>query len=107
MNENSYTFRDFFFVYLKTLSISIALIMLNAPTIIIVLVTIAMFLCVFLNIDFLVVLVAKFYIFGRPILYLVALIVTFCGEQDAIAVIFYILTALQIFSMVKSILRVI
>lgn len=96
--ENNYVFIQ---VFLMSASLTIALIMLNAP---IWLISIAVFL-LFSPLIFGSLLWATIvyiiYDIVRPILYIWALVVTIQGKQDFIAIAFYILAALQVINILK------
>ena len=94
---------------LSSVSVGIPLIMLNAPMWVISLVSLALFLpCIVpyvLNIDSALVVTGLinlvYNILLRPGLYTAGLIVTIQGEQDLIAIVFYILAGVQSFNIMK------
>lgn len=97
-NQENY---NIFMLFLMELSLSIALIMLNAPLWIIIVATFLIFSpLLFGSIAYAAVIFCTYDIL-RPILYIWAFVVTVQGKQDFFAIAFYILATLQIFSIVK------
>lgn len=87
---------------LKALSLSIPLIMLNAPTWLIIATILLVFApFVFASSTFYLVTYNLYHI-ARPFLYIWAVIVTAQGEQDFIAIAFYIATGIQAYSILKN-----
>ena len=96
--EGNYTLIKTFFM---SLSLTIALVMLNTPFWLISIATLFLFSPLFFSSFAYATLVQLAYDLGRPILYIWALVVTIQGKQDFIAIAFYILIALQITTIVK------
>jgi hypothetical protein len=101
-NENSFNYAMRKLV-LKSLSVSIPLIMLDAPFWVIPIVTAVVFVSALCGS----VVIAYAYrflhnIIIRPGLYIWALIVTISGEQDFVAIAFYIVFALQLKNIILS-----
>ena len=93
-----------FQLFLMQLSISIPLIMLNAPLILILATTFLIFSPLFFgSLPYATVLFSAYDII-RPILYIWALIVTIGGRQDFFAIAFYVLFALQAISILKRLI---
>lgn len=87
--------------FLMSLSLTIALVMLNAPFWLISIATFFVFSPLFFGSFTYAALVQLVYDLGRPILYIWALVVTIQGKQDFFAIAFYILAALQIITILK------
>lgn len=104
MNQNSLITYGLFTMFLKAVSLDIALIMLNAPVFLIVAVTAIMYIPFFIDSPSFPTVLLHIYNFLRPILYIIALIVTIQGKQDAFAIAFYILFAIQLFSIIRNLL---
>ena len=106
--ENSNMLKySLFTMFLKSLSITIALIMLNTPVIVISIVTLIMFLPVLIgSIEFMGV-ILHLYNLTRPILYIIALIVTIASAQDVISIVFYVVMAVQVPSMIINLMHTI
>ncbi len=106
MNENSASTYLVLNLFLKSLALAIPLIMINAPYFVIILVTLIMFLPAIIRSEAVMAVVAFIYTFARPILYIIALIVTFGGPQDFFAIAFYIISAIQAVFIVKNFIEV-
>ncbi|MBR4087531.1 MAG: hypothetical protein IKK30_06745 [Clostridia bacterium] len=95
---------SFLICMLRSLSIAMALIMLDTPMFIISIITLLVFSpALFPNLVWLMI-YEILYSLARPVLYIWALVITIGGEQDVVAIIFYILFAVQIFSMIKNLI---
>ena len=98
--ENYLLFKHF----LMELSLSISLIMLNAPLWLIIVATFLVFSPLLFNSLTYATFLYCAYDIARPILYIWAIVVTIQGKQDFIAIAFYILAGLQIASIVKKLI---
>ena len=107
MNENNFINYSITTLFFKSLSITIALIMLHAPVIVIVAVPIVMFLPMLIGSPIIVAIVLYAYNLFRPIFYIAALIITTKGQQDVFAIAFYIISAVQIPSMLLNLFHTI
>ena len=97
-NRERYTL---FQLFLMSLSLTIALIMLNAPIWVITVATLLVFSpCFFRSLAYSAFLFCTYDIL-RPIIYVCALVVTAQGKQDFFAIAFYVLAALQLISILK------
>ena len=88
-------------IFLMALSLTLALVMMYAPSI---LITVTIFLLlsplIFGSVTYAFIVYA-IYDIVRPILYTWALVVTIQGKQDFVAIMFYVLTALQVINIIK------
>jgi hypothetical protein len=97
--ENKYAL---FQLFLMQLSISIALVALDAPFFLILVVPLLVFSPLFFySLTYNVILLCLYNII-RPILYTWALIITIGGKQDFFAVAFYVIFALQVINMISN-----
>ena len=103
MNEQKNNY-NIFQLFLMQLSISIALIMLDAPLFLITVATILVFSPMFFGSSTYATILFCSYDIIRAILYIWALIVTIGGEQDFFAIAFYILSGLQAISIIKRLI---
>ena len=85
-----------------TVSLTIALVMLNAPTLLIIITTFLVFSPLIFSSTTWLFLVMTSYDILRPIIYIWATIVTIQGKQDFFAIAFYILAILQAISIIKK-----
>jgi hypothetical protein len=99
--ENNYSI---FQLFLMQLSISIALIMLDAPLFIIIATPVIMFSPLFLGSLTYATILFCLYDIIRPILYISALVVTIGGKQDFFAIAFYVIFGLQAITIVKRLI---
>lgn len=88
-------------IFLMSLSLTMALVMLNTPYILIAITTLFLFSPILFNSMLYASLVYIIYDIARPTLYIWALVVTIQGKQDFIAIAFYILAALQVINILK------
>lgn len=87
-----------------SVSLTIALIMLNVPSLLISIVAFLVVSPLIFNSETWFLLVFHAYNVVRPILYVWATVVTIQGKQDFLAIAFYILAALQVISIIKNFL---
>ena len=97
-NQENY---NIFALFLMQLSISIALIMINAPLWLIIVATLLIFSPLFFGSITYASFICCTYDIVRPIIYIWALVVTIHGKQDFFAIAFYVLSVLQAFSIIK------
>lgn len=97
-NENYGLFQ----LFLMSASLNFPLIMLNAPTWLLFLTIFFIFSPIIFVKDWLIYLVLHLYNIVRVILYIWGIIVTAQGQQDFVAIAFYITTGIQAFSMIKN-----
>ena len=90
--------------FLMTLSLIFPLAIIGAPSWLFFVVSLLVFLPYIVRIPELILIIGYAYYVIKPILYIWALVVTIQGKQDFIAIVFYILFALQIFPMVKNLI---
>lgn len=107
MGNNNMLKYSLFAMLLKSFSITIALIMLNTPILVISGVTLIMFLSVLIRSVVFMGVVLQLYNLVRPILYIIALIITIASAQDTVSIIFYILMAVQVPSMIINLIQTI
>ena len=88
-------------IFLMSLSLTIALVMVDASSILIAITTFFLFSPLLFGSLTYATIVYIIYDIVRPILYIWALVVTIQGEQDFIATAFYILAALQAINILK------
>ena len=93
-----------FQIFLMELSLTIPLVMLDAPIWIIFVATFLMFSPLLLGSFTYAAILYSSYDFVRPILYIWALVVTIGGKQDFFAITFYVLFGLQLLSIVKRLI---
>lgn len=94
--------------FLMDISITLPLIMMEAPSwLITLLVPILIFSPMFVKSPYYVALYTLIYNFGRPILYACGLAATIGGVQDAVAVVFYVITAVQSINIIKKLIETI
>ena len=92
-----------FMMLLKSLSLSIPLIIIDAPFWVISIVSFVMFLPFIIKSDWTVIaIIALYTILLRPGLYIWALVVAINGPQDIVAIAFYIIAGLQATSIIKN-----
>lgn len=87
-----------------SVSLAIALIVIGAPSWVMLLTTLFVFLPCIFNSDGIFLTVFFTYSFARPVLYVFALISAIKGPQDFIAIAFYVVAAVQVFAMVQNII---
>lgn len=87
---------------LKTASISIALLMMDVPLLIILLITTFMYLPAFKPSATTALIVECTYNIARPILYIVATVIAAGGDQNFFTITFYILTGIQALDMIPK-----
>ena len=97
-NENYGLFQ----LFLMSASLNLPLIMLNAPTWLLFVTIFFIFSPIIFVKDWLIYLVLHLYNIVRVILYIWAIIVTIQGQQDFVAIAFYIITALQAANIIKN-----
>lgn len=101
-NNHSFGFA-MFTLFLMSLSLTIPLVVINAPIWIIVLITIAVFASALSGNEGIALLYRQFHnIVLRPALYIWALVIAINGPQDFVAIGFYIAAALQIWNIIKN-----
>lgn len=93
-----------FRLFLMSLSLTLPLIMLDAPILLICITTFLVFLPLFIHSESFVYIFILLYNIVRPILYIWGIIVTAQGNQDFFAIAFYILTALQLIDIIKKLI---
>lgn len=103
MNDQKLNY-SIFQLFLMQLSISIALIMLDAPLFLITLATILVFSPLFFGSLTYATFLFCAYDIIRPILYIWALAITIGGKQDFFAIAFYILSGVQAISIIKRLI---
>ena len=86
---------------LMSVSLAIALMMINTPIVLICAITFLVFSPLIFKSPTYAVILYSIYDVARPVLYVLALLVTIGGEQDFFAIAFYILAGLQVISMIK------
>ena len=96
--ENNYVYIQ---IFLMSISLTIALVMLNAPFWLISIVTLFLFSPLLFGSLLYASIVYIIYDIVRPILYIGALVVTIQGKQDFVAIAFYILAALQVINILR------
>lgn len=96
---NSYTVLKYF---VMQITLAFALVMIDAPLWLILLVTPLVYLPLLSKSIFLVLGVCTVYSLVKLPLYIWAFIVTVQGDQDVFAIIFYIVAVIQLFSMIKD-----
>ena len=87
-----------------SVSLAIALIVMEAPSWVMLLTTLFVFLPCIFNSDGIFLTVFFTYSFARPVLYVFALISAIKGPQDFVAIAFYVVAAIQVLSMVRNII---
>lgn len=100
MRENYATFR----IFLMSLSLTVSLVMLDAPIWLICITTLVLFSPTFLGSFTYAAFLYCTYDIVRPILYIWALVVTIQGKQDFVAIVFYVLFAIQAMTMLKRLI---
>ena len=103
MNEDRKINYGLFRMFLCSISLTIPLLMIDAPAWVISLVSLVMFLpFIFQSPSLVIPVIAIYSVLLRPGLYIWALIVTARGPQDFIAIAFYIVSGLQAISIIKN-----
>lgn len=98
--ENMFNY-NLFILFLMQLSLILPLIMIEAPTWIIITIPILVYLPLLLQSFVLHIILFYLYDIVKPILYVWGLIVTIQGTQDFFAITFYIIAGLQVVNMIK------
>ena len=102
MNEQNYTKRMLWLLMPMVLSITLPLLMLNAPVwlmVVVDLIILSPWILVSLKLS---VIIPYTYYIIKPLLYVWALVVTILGVQDFFAIAFYILMGIQTPRMIKN-----
>ena len=103
MNEDRMINYGLFMAFLASLSLTIPLIVIGVPFWVISVVSLAMFLPFIIPSDWTAIAVIALYtLLLRPGLYIWALVVAINGQQDFVAIAFYVIAGLQAFSIVKN-----
>ena len=103
MNENRMINYGLFMAFLASLSLTVPLIVIGVPFWLISVVSLAMFLPWIIPSDWITIAVIALYtLLLRPGLYIWALVVAISGQQDFVAVAFYVIAGLQAVSIVKN-----
>lgn len=103
MNENRMVDYGLFMAFLATLSLTIPLIVIGAPFWVISIVSLIMFLPFIIPSDWTAIAVIALYtLLLRPGLYIWALVSAINGQQDFVAIAFYVIAGLQAISIVKN-----
>lgn len=107
MNENNFINYSITTLFFKSVSVIIALIMFESPMPAILAVPIVMFLPMLIGSPIILSIVLHVYNLFRPVFYVAAIISTIIGNQDMVAIAFYIISAIQIPSMLSNLLQTI
>ena len=103
MNEDRAINYGLFMAFLASLSLTIPLIVIGTPLWVISVVSLAMFLPYIIPSDWTAIaIIALYTLLLRPGFYVWALVVTINGQQDFIAIAFYVIAGLQAISIVKN-----
>ena len=103
MNEDRMVNYGLFMAFLASLSLTIPLIVIGAPSLVISLVSLIMFLPFLIPSDWTgIVVIALYTLLLRPGLYIWGLVSAVNGQQDFVAIAFYIAAGLQAFGIVKN-----
>ena len=105
MNEDRAINYGLFMAFLASLSLTIPLIIIGTPFWVISVASLVMFLPYFIPSDWIAIAVIALYtLLMRPGLYIWALIVAIGGQQDFVAIAFYVIAGLQAISIIKNFL---
>ena len=103
MNEERMVNYGLFMAFLASLSLTIPLIVIGTPFWVISLVSLVMFLPFIIPSDWTaIVVIALYTLLLRPGLYIWALVIAINGQQDFVAIAFYVIAGLQAISIVKN-----
>lgn len=103
MNEDRVVNYGLFMAFLASLSLSIPLIVIGVPFWVISVVSLAMFLPRIIPSEWIAITVIALYtLLLRPGLYIWALVVATNGQQDFVAIAFYVVAGLQAISIIKN-----
>ena len=91
-----------FKLFLMQLSLTLPLIMMNAPLWLIIAIPLLVYLPLLVKSTSLLAIICFLYDIVRPILYVWGIIVTTQGNQDFVAIAFYIISGLQAFNIIKK-----
>lgn len=103
MSENRAINYGLFMAFLASLSLTIPLIVIGVPFWVISVVSLVMFLPYIIPSDWMAITaIALYTLLLRPGLYIWALVVAISGQQDFVAIAFYVIAGLQAISIIKN-----